>query len=113
MQASGSAVEYGACSNIMRIDSSQLLTMLEEYSLLSGNQRRVFLHCLVKLPRPVAYSSDIRSISMACGYHVRTVQKALRLISSLPTLGQCVKLTRINRKEALYVEHQDKQATQI
>lgn len=67
------------------------------------------MYCLVNLPRPVMYSSDVRDLSLTLGYHVRTIQKALHAISKSPLLGQCVQFTRFNHKEEMYYAERDKQ----
>ena len=84
----------------MKVESTLLVPLLEDFSRLSANQQRIFLYCLSNLPRPAMYSGDIRSISAILGYHVRTVQKALRIISHSPMLGRCVQLTRITRQQS-------------
>lgn len=93
----------------MRIDSAVLVPLLTEFSKLSANQQRIFMFCLVNLPRPVMYSSDVRNLSVALGYHVRTIQKALHVISASPILGQCVQFTRFNHKEEYYYAEREKQ----
>ena len=93
----------------MRLDSTCLVPLLTEFSLLSANQQRIFLYCLVHRPRPVPYSSDVRDLSVALGYHVRTIQKALHIISQSPLLGQCVQFTRVNHKEEYYHAERDRQ----
>ena len=84
----------------MKIDSSILVPLLRAFGSLSDNERQIFLYCLLNLPRPALYSSDVRSISTITGYHVRTVQKALRTISKDPMLGRCVQIIRITRQQA-------------
>lgn len=85
-----------------------LIPLLTEFSRLSANQQRIFMHCLVNLPRPVMYSADVRNLSITTGCHVRTIQRALHAISISPILGQCVQVIRINHKEEFYEQNKNR-----
>lgn len=86
----------------------EVLMFMEEFASLTPTQQRVFLYCLQECPFPKAYSGDIRKIASATELHVRTVQRALKIIKKHPKLSRAVYFTKFNSKKEFYHEEQER-----
>nr|DAH45648.1 MAG TPA: Transcriptional regulatory protein prrA regulator protein, Dna binding.77A [Caudoviricetes sp.] len=99
----------------MMIEHTHLLPLLTELASLTKCEQQVFLHCLQKCPRPVAFSDDCRKVAQALGLHLRSVQRALAAIRRKEHLRQCVQVVYIHKREELYHdyrEYRDRQGCQ-
>lgn len=92
----------------MNIDHTLIIPLMREFAALTPSQQQVFLYCLVNMPNPKAYTSDLLDIRTALGCKPITVRTALRIISQSKQLSQLVKYHRVNHKEALYHEYEQK-----
>lgn len=75
----------------MKISANTILPIMTELAALTRCEQRVFLHCLVKYPRPIYRSGDIQCIALQLDLHPRTVQRALISISQHKHLAVCVR----------------------
>jgi hypothetical protein len=69
---------------------SKIFLFLQEFARLSPVEQRVFLFCLQKIPHPRKFTGDISFISRSSGIHRKSVERALKKISSSPILRRCV-----------------------
>ena len=85
-----------------------LLSFLKEFSRLTPAQQEIFLFCLEKCPRPIAYTNDVTMIVTFTGRPRKTIFRAFSAFAQSNRLSDLVCYTRKSVKHTSPVKFDDK-----
>ena len=94
----------------MKIDTSDLIRFLTEFSALGPAEQRVFLFCLQFCPHPALWSSDLMQIRSATGVSRKTLYNAFQDFGKSAILKRAVYCCK-KPKEAYYAEQQREESS--